>query len=807
MNFLRKTFLLTLLLATACASAGTPSAEPSPAPGGPTATAAIVTVLPSPPQSIFTPTPTAAPADPLAEARQYFFYGDYDNALRAWDAAFRSAATDDVRAAARTGYARTLWKQGNTAQALTVLRETVSAYPESPAIAEAWFLLAEIYQSLNRYGESVTAWQAYLNLQSGVLDDYVQERIGDALIAQGSYLDALNAYRAAQQFPAPGDRTSLEIKIAQSHALLGDYATALGLYQSIYDRTQNSLVRARVNYYMGEIYQILGQNDNAFARWQENINQYPLAYESYLSLVALLDAGQPVDNFLRAKIDYHAGQYGVGLAALDAYLASAAEKDPAAYYYCGLLLQALGRYNEAISAWQDYITRYPDHAFWVDAWEDIAYTQWAYLNRPDLAGQTLLRFAESVPAHPQAPAILFDAGRMFERSGQLSQAASAWEKLVTNYPNNEWAPEALFQQALLAWRQGNINQARQILEQALILGGDKQTQARAHLWIGKAWQQSGDAARAAEIWRQGSQIDPTGYYSERMRDLLLGRDPFETPATILLPQDMATARAEAAAWVRVKFNLPTDTDLLTPGPLADDLRLHRGIAFWQLGHYAEAYQEFESLRRDLADDPANSFRLAVFLHDLGAYRSAIFAARNVLDLAGMGDAETLSAPAYFNYIRFGLYYPELVQEAATRYNVPPLLLWSVIRQESLFDPTIRSNANAVGLMQFIPSTAEQVASQLGWPPNFTSEDMARPLVSITFGAYYLSRNYQELGNDWYAALAAYNGGPINAAAWQQIAGNDPDLLLEVIRFSETRNYIRGIYEVFNIYRQLYSPLD
>jgi soluble lytic murein transglycosylase len=292
-----------------------------------------------------------------------------------------------------------------------------------------------------------------------------------------------------------------------------------------------------------------------------------------------------------------------------------------------------------------------------------------------------------------------------------------------------------------------------------------------------------------------------------MRDLLLGRAPFDAPDALLAPQDITAAQAEAAAWVRVTFNLAPGTDLLSPGPLADDLRLHRGIAFWQMGHYAEAYNEFEALRRDLADDPANSFRLAVFLHNLGAYRSAIFAARNVLDLAGMDDAETLSAPAYFNYIRFGLYYPELVQTVANRYDVPPLLLWSLMRQESLFDSTIQSNAGALGLMQFIPETGAQVAKQIDWPTGYTTEDLFRPQVSITFGAYYLSRNYRELGNNWYAALAAYNGGPINAALWQKTAGNDPDLLLEVIRFAETRNYIRGIYEVFNIYRQIYSPID
>ncbi len=52
--------------------------------------------------------------------------------------------------------------------------------------------------------------------------------------------------------------------------------------------------------------------------------------------------------------------------------------------------------------------------------------------------------------------------------------------------------------------------------------------------------------------------------------------------------------------------------------------------------------------------------------------------------------------------------------------------------------------------------------------------------------------------------AAYNAGPGNAAAWKELVPPDPDLMLEVIRFSETREYIKGIYEIFSIYKKIYD---
>jgi soluble lytic murein transglycosylase len=61
-----------------------------------------------------------------------------------------------------------------------------------------------------------------------------------------------------------------------------------------------------------------------------------------------------------------------------------------------------------------------------------------------------------------------------------------------------------------------------------------------------------------------------------------------------------------------------------------------------------------------------------------------------------------------------------------------------------------------------------------------------------------------MSGDLYGALAAYNGGPGNAMTWKNLVPPDPDLYLEVIRFEETREYIKGIYEIFSIYKQLYD---
>jgi soluble lytic murein transglycosylase len=270
--------------------------------------------------------------------------------------------------------------------------------------------------------------------------------------------------------------------------------------------------------------------------------------------------------------------------------------------------------------------------------------------------------------------------------------------------------------------------------------------------------------------------------------------------------DLASERKAADAWMRLTFKLAPDTDLSGPGTLASDLRFIRGREFWNLGWFDESRLEFEDLRTSINGDAVQTYRLGNYLLDLGMYRSAIMALRQVLSLAGLQDqASTMLAPPYFTHVRYGLYYRDLIVPAAQANNLDPLFLFSLIRQESLFEGFVSSTAGARGLMQIVPATGGGIARALGWPINYAPDQLYRPNVSILFGAYYLSSNRSSLNGDLYAALAAYNGGPTVASDATQLAHGDPDLLLEAVRIQETRDYIRSVYENYVIYRRIYSP--
>jgi soluble lytic murein transglycosylase len=763
------------------------------------------TLAPTPSQ---TPVPTLIPAVKIENADRAFFNGDWETALLEYQETFESGSglgiDAEIQAAALLGIGPTQYQLGNYPEALDTLLQLIESYPESSQMAAAYFAAAQTYEALSQYGEADNAYSQYLALKPGVIDSYVHEWRGDDLILGNEPLKAIDAYQAAIIAPRLEDTLALDLKIANAYAVLGDHSTALVAYQDIYTRTTNDYTRAQLDYLIGASYTAIGQMDDANAAYLDAVENYPLSFDSYQALIILVDSGYPVNEFDRGLVDYFAGQYNLAITAFDRYLQNTTENAGTAYYYKGLAYRALDNPGSAIASWEVLIKTYLADDHWADAWEEVAYTQWAYLDQFTEAIQSLLDFVSDNATHSRAPEFLFDAARIAERDGDYKKAASIWERIPPEYPSSEFVPKAIFQAGLSHFRAGDYATALSTFEWSLNSSADPEKKSAAYFWMAKSYQALGDQPNAETFWGIAANLDPTGYYSERARDILVGLEPFKPPTMFDLAFDIEAEKSVAESWMREVFAIPEGIDLSSPGPLGVDLRFIRGTELWNLGFYEMAQLEFESLRADNSHSPMDNYRLANYLVDLGLYRSAIFAARQVLDLNDMDDAQTLTAPVYFNHLRFGSYYRDLVIPVAEDYHFHPLFLFSVLRQESLFEGFVQSSAGARGLMQIMPKTAESIAANAGWPPEFTAEDLYRPIISINLGADYLAAQRDFFDGELYAALAAYNAGPGNTIIWKDLAGGDIDLFLEIIRFDETQNYIKGIYEVFSIYRLLYD---
>ncbi|AEJ62117.1 Lytic transglycosylase catalytic [Spirochaeta thermophila DSM 6578] len=127
------------------------------------------------------------------------------------------------------------------------------------------------------------------------------------------------------------------------------------------------------------------------------------------------------------------------------------------------------------------------------------------------------------------------------------------------------------------------------------------------------------------------------------------------------------------------------------------------------------------------------------------------------------------------------------------------LLYGLMREESLFSPNIVSHADAVGLMQLIPATADEERRRLRMEPG----DLEDPSYNITLGTSYLSRMLERFSLPIYA-LAAYNAGPTRAKTWSASYAHLPPLLwIEALPLPETRHYLRKVLASSVYYAYLY----
>jgi soluble lytic murein transglycosylase len=409
---------LIILLLTAC-TAGPASIEPSSTPSttnSPPLSLSPAIVLPDTPSPAPTPSPTLTPEVRLKTGDQAFFDGDYLRAQTEFQAALSAAADPEMHAAALWGLGRVEYAAGNNGKALEDLGTLANKYSGSPNAARAHFIMGEIYMTLERYPEAAQAFTVYLSLRPGVLDSFTQERLGDVYISAGEYSSAISAYKVALASPHIGDDSSLKIKIAQAYVNSGDTTSALDIYDSITKASSNDFIKAQMDLLAGQLYLSLGQTDQAYQRFLDAVNNYPLSYDSYSALVSLVNANVPVDDLNRGLTDYYAGQYGYALDALERYISANPQNDGTAPYYHAMVLLRLGNYQAAVDEFTSFIINFPDNKNWPSAWGEKADTQWSELGDYSAAAQTYLDYAKAVPDVLFAPQALLNAGRNYERA-------------------------------------------------------------------------------------------------------------------------------------------------------------------------------------------------------------------------------------------------------------------------------------------------------------------------------------------------------------------------------------------------------
>ena len=699
-------------------------------------------------------------------------------------------------------YGQTTLRAGFFAQAADAFSHYILENPNSGKAAQAHFLRGDARLGLSQWQNAISDFQQYLSLRPGVIDSYAYERIADALVAQALMSEALAQYTLAvnaQRSLVP--LLALREKVAQINLSVGQPQAAIAQYDAILAVAQNPPYRADIALRAANA-QLVSDLASGAARLQAVAENYADKATAWQAIARLSELGYSMDDLQRGKAAYAAGDWNAAVSAFEGYLAAGGAATAELLLQLGRAQRNLGNSDAATANFQRIIDSFADDPLLGAAMLERGRTQ--FLAGDNAAAIALyLAIADDYPQLSDAAGeALWRVGYLYGTGGETALSRQAFTRLADSYPQHELTLSGLFMAASAAVRDEDWLNAEELYRRIAELASGEDL-AAAHLWLGRIALQRNDEAAADEAFANAIASAPDSYFAARAGDIRMDRQPFQPPESLRFGFDEVADLAEADLWLRDVFDTQQSGDLWRmTAVLLSDVRWARGMELLAVGAHAESLGEFHALVNAARDAGAvvDSYRLAIALRDLGAHRQSQIAAANVINAAGQS---TMQAPAAIARLRFPAAYIDLIAPEAAEYGFDPLLMLSLIRQESLFNTYATAGAGEKGLTQVIPGTAQYIAEQLNWP-DYQHSVLFRPYAGIAFGSFYLDEQLERFDQSAMAALAAYNAGPGRAYDWQALSGGDPDLFMTAITIDTTRMYIRNIYRNHNIYRALYG---
>lgn len=291
------------------------------------------------------------------------------------------------------------------------------------------------------------------------------------------------------------------------------------------------------------------------------------------------------------------------------------------------------------------------------------------------------------------------------------------------------------------------------------------SQARGAYWAGRANDAIGDKDKAREWYKLAADHAHT-FYGQLAIDALGVKPSYSVEQPIPTEQQRADFESQELTQVTRKLGEMGLGNIIRP--------------FVMALVYAHDEPEYLAMATDLA-------------REYGRADLAIIAAkRSIRTGSGYLDAA----------------YP-VHEQVPLGHNPDPALVHAIMRQESLFNPEAVSSAGARGLMQLMPATAERMAKDLKLDYE-TSRLTSDPGFNISLGREYLTRLLDRWDGEEILTIASYNAGPSRVRQWIAEYGDprdadvDPVDWIEMIPYSETRNYVQRVMEGTYVYRRRFA---
>jgi len=610
----------------------------------------------------------------------------------------------------------------------------------------------------------------------GYLSEAAALREAEAATSASDHAAAARLYeQAAQNRTAAPDAVLLAL--AQAHEKSGNAEKAAAAYRRLYYEFPLSDLAGVAAVALGPTSpEWLRESSDRYKLELERAERlfaarrYQPAREAFELLRQVARGGDAELTAMRvAECDHYLGRYQQARDGLAPFLDKASRKAEARFFYL-TATRGLKRYDEYVRLARELVRDFPDSSWAHETLNNLG-THHILQDEDEEAARVFAELYKASPKGRHAPRAAWKAGWWAYKNGRYDEAAHFFEDAAAGFPRSDYRPSYLY-------------------------------------WAARAREQAGDRAGAASVYRIVHADYQQSYYG-RLTGTRLSKlgVPLEAdseatakPGTRGAPkaaavvtaageEEGATAAGDAVA-AAAGANLP-------PPPNAALIRLLIGLELYDL-----AREEVLYAQRTTGNLPLLDATLAWTYHKENDLRRGIIHMKRAYPQFLSAHGTTL--PDDLLRVIYPMDYWPLISKYSKQHGLDPFLVAALINQESSFQADARSRANAIGLMQVLPSTGRRLARQQRL--RFTTASLTRPEYNIRLGTAFFADLSRRLGGV-HLALASYNAGAHRVATWQaERPGLERDEFIDDIPFPETQTYVKKILGSADDYRALYKSL-
>ena len=395
--------------------------------------------------------------------------------------------------------------------------------------------------------------------------------------------------------------------------------------------------------------------------------------------------------------------------------------------------------------------------------------------------QIVTQMETRFPHSPWLAEALFSSGNTYMLRREYATAVEYYSTLATRFPANTNAAAAHWRAGWLSYRQGLYSDATRLFDEQIRLYPSATETVAALYWRGRLYEmQEHKPAMAAANYRTLIRAYQHFFYAQMARQRLAALGNAQPVAQPQLD------RIQAPPVPILQESFPADSPHLAKARLLANAGLNDYIA--------------QEIAADFDSSSWSALAEAQIYASYGEAFRAMRALKRALPYAAT--ASIKSIPLAYWRILFPEPWWETIKAESAKNNLDPYLVASLIRQESEFDPSVISYANAYGLMQILPPVGKSLAREEGMK-NFQSYQLLDPATNIRLGTRYLRQMLEKFGGVQEYALAAYNAGDNRVQEWQAAGPyQGMDEFVESIPFTQTREYVEAILRNEETYRAI-----